>query len=190
MLTKGATTNAKTGVPTVDSNRAEPARRATALVAREQSEELGGQHSAAGIEKRRAEDREFASSTSIHSREAVLDKASVRRGLAFAGAPKPHKLEANPSAKPRRAKIPPRRNTKYERIDSALREISDARPNNHEEVFRSLNDRKVPIPNRNPFTSTRGWLSGFQRDRHAARAWLSQRWAALKLPAFARGPKK
>ena len=85
---------------------------------------------------------------------------------------------------------PTRRNTKYEVIDKALIEISGARPKNHEEVFRFLDERKVAVPKRKPFKTTRGWLSGFQHNPHTAGAWLSQAWGRLGLPAFARGPKK
>ena len=90
----------------------------------------------------------------------------------------------------RQAKTSVRRNAKYEKIDKALGEFSAARPRNHEEVFRLLDDRKVPIPNRRPFKAAGGWVKGFQQDRHAASAWLSQAWGRLGLPAFARGPKK
>jgi hypothetical protein len=90
----------------------------------------------------------------------------------------------------RKAKKPVRRNIKYEGIDRALSDISEARPKNHEEVFRFLDDRKVAIPNRKPFKAARGWLKGFQQNRHAASAWLSQAWGRLDVPAFARGPKK
>jgi hypothetical protein len=83
-----------------------------------------------------------------------------------------------------------RRNAKYEGIDEALRAIAEARPKSHEEVFRLLDDRKVAIPNRRPFKSAGGWLKGFQQNRHAASAWLSQGWGRLSLPSFARGPKK
>jgi hypothetical protein len=87
-------------------------------------------------------------------------------------------------------KKPVRRNAKYEEIDRALREISAARPKNHEEVFRYLDDRKVAIASRMPFKIAGGWLKGFQRNRPAASAWLSQSWGRLDLPPFARGPKK
>jgi hypothetical protein len=90
----------------------------------------------------------------------------------------------------RKAKKPARRNIKYEGIDRALSAISEARPKNHEEVFRFLDDRKAAIPNRKPFKAAGGWLEGFQQNRHAASAWLSQAWGRLDLPAFARGPKK
>ena len=98
--------------------------------------------------------------------------------------------EAQASKGSRKAKNSVRRNVKYEGIDRALREISAARPKNHEEVFRFLDDRKVMIPNRKLFKVVGGWLKGFQQNRHAASAWLSQAWGRLDLPAFARGPKK
>ena len=87
-----------------------------------------------------------------------------------------------------RPKKPARRHIKYERIDKALREISEASPKNHEEVFRYLDDRNISRPNRKPFKS--GWIKGYHTDPHAARAWLSQAWTRLELPAFPRGPKK
>jgi hypothetical protein len=85
-------------------------------------------------------------------------------------------------------KQPVRRNAKYEEIDSALREISQARPKSHEEVFRFLDDRNIALPGRKVFRD--GWLKGFQQNRPTARAWLSQAWARLDLPPFPRGPKK
>jgi len=102
MLTKGASENATTGVPTVDSNRPEP------LDAREQSEELAGQHSAADIEMRRAEDREFASRTSIHDRSSVIDKARVLRNLPSAGPPKPPKVTPDIPLDGPKVRTPPR----------------------------------------------------------------------------------
>jgi hypothetical protein len=90
----------------------------------------------------------------------------------------------------RKANRPVRRNEKYEAIDSALREIAASRPKSHQEVFRLLDDRKVPLPKRMPFKAAGGWLKGFRQDRHAASAWLSQAWGRLGLSPFARGPKK
>lgn len=87
-------------------------------------------------------------------------------------------------------KKPVRRNPRYERIYEALSDISKAQPTNHEEVFQALDGRKVPVPNGKPFKPAGSWLKGFQKDKHAASAWLSQVWARLRLPAFARGPKK
>jgi hypothetical protein len=87
-------------------------------------------------------------------------------------------------------KKPVRRNSRYEVIDRALREISAARPKNHEEVFRVLDDRKVALPGRKLFKAEGGWLKGFQQHKAGASAWLSQAWGRLDLPAFARGPKK
>jgi hypothetical protein len=89
-----------------------------------------------------------------------------------------------------RGSRPSRRNAKYEAIDKTLREIADARPKNHEDVFRLLDEGKVAVPNRKPFRAAGGWLKGFQRDRHAASVWLSQDWGRLMLPPFAPGPKK
>ncbi len=85
---------------------------------------------------------------------------------------------------------PARRSAKYEEIDEALLAIAAARPKNHEEVFQFLHHRKVAFPNREPFKTAGGWLKGFDQNRHAASAWLSQAWSRLKLPPFARGPKK
>jgi hypothetical protein len=83
-----------------------------------------------------------------------------------------------------------RRNHRYEGIDKALRGIAGAWPKGHEEVFRQLENRKVSIPNRKPFKSAGGWWKGYRQDRHLAGAWLSQVWARLRLPPFARGPRK
>jgi hypothetical protein len=83
-----------------------------------------------------------------------------------------------------------KRNAKYEAIDSALHEISEARPKNHEEVFRFLDERNVPLPRRKLFKAAGGWLRGFQQNPPGASAWLSQAWGRLGLPPFARGPKK
>jgi hypothetical protein len=105
--------------------------------------------------------------------------------------------ESDPAARPQRqqphnsgpaGKKPVRRNARYERIDIALRQISQAHPKNHEEVFRFLNDRNVARPARKVFRD--GWLKGFQMNRPVASAWLSHAWARLDLPSFPRGPKK
>jgi hypothetical protein len=96
--------------------------------------------------------------------------------------------EPKPSGGPRNK--PARRNKKYEEIDNALREFADARPKNHEEVFRLLDERKVAMPNRQPFKSAGGWSKGFQKNRHSASAWLSHAWGRLSLPSFPRGPQK
>jgi hypothetical protein len=100
---------------------------------------------------------------------------------------RPTPVPANKTNQP--AKNSVRRSLKYVKIDEALRIISDARPDNHEEVFEILDQREVPIASRKPFKA-RGWLNGYLQDRHAASVWLSQRWARLGLPSFARGPKK
>jgi hypothetical protein len=99
-------------------------------------------------------------------------------------------LAEHPSEGARKARKPVNQSEKYKRIDKALRAFAASRPRNHEEVFRQLDERKVPIPNSKPFKAAGGWLKGFQQDRHAASAWLSQSWGKLGLPAFARGPKK
>jgi len=102
----------------------------------------------------------------------------------------PGSPEAPVPKESRTAKKPVRRNQKYEAIDKALREFAAARPKSHEEVFRLLEDRKIPIPNRKPFKSAGGWLRGFQQNRHLASVWLSQAWGRLGFPAFPRGPRK
>jgi len=106
--------------------------------------------------------------------------------------PAPPKEPAGPSLVQvrRREKKASRRNRKYEAIDSALREIAEARPKDHEEVFRVLENRRIPVANRQPFKGARGWLKGFKQNPHLARGWLSQTWGKLGLPTFARGPKK
>jgi hypothetical protein len=83
---------------------------------------------------------------------------------------------------------PVRRSAKYDAIDRALREIAKAYPGSHKEVFR-LPDGRSPTANSEPFESAGGWLAGFQRDRIAARSWLSKRWSGLQLPPFRRGPR-
>jgi hypothetical protein len=94
----------------------------------------------------------------------------------------------NQPSKTRSRKTPVRKNAKYQKIDRKLKEISAARPKNHEEVFGMLDDQKVPIPNSKVFKP--GWLKGFDQNPHGASAWLSQNWSRLGLPPFARGPKK
>ena len=81
------------------------------------------------------------------------------------------------------------RSTRYSAIDQTLISISDAKPKNHKEVFRSLDERHVRIPHAEPFARSGGWGAGFRNDRQAAHAWLSKRWKLLKLPSFPRGPK-
>jgi hypothetical protein len=71
-----------------------------------------------------------------------------------------------------------------------LREIADARPKSHDEVFRLLEERKVAIPRSKLFEMPGGWVRGFQGDPRAASAYLSKAWGRLRLPAFLRGPKK
>jgi hypothetical protein len=137
----------------------------------------------------------------IHFDRATSVIVEVRRVLAailweiaiekpFANAKPGDEQSPQEPRKGRNGKKPVRRNVRYEGIDRALHEISPARPKNHEEVFRFLDDRKVAIPSRKPFKAAGGWLNGFQQNRHAASAWLSQAWGRLDLPAFARGPKK
>jgi hypothetical protein len=85
---------------------------------------------------------------------------------------------------------PLRRSPQYEKIDTVLKALSEARPEGHREVFQQLDSRKVPIPNRKPFKFAGGWVKGFTQDRHSASTWLSQRWGKLGLRPFARGPKE
>ena len=82
-----------------------------------------------------------------------------------------------------------RRNPRYKAIDDALRNVAQARPSSHEEVFAALEGRVRP-PNAEPFQSEGGWLAGFRRNKACARAWLSKAWSRLELPAFPRGPKR
>ena len=94
------------------------------------------------------------------------------------------------SAEPGKAhRKPVRCNSRYEAIDNVLRSIAEARPRNHQEVFRALEGR-CRWPNAEPFKSAGGWLAGFRADNDAAHAWLSKRWSRLGLPTFLRGPKK
>jgi hypothetical protein len=89
-----------------------------------------------------------------------------------------------------RVKNPSRRNSRYIEIDQALRNISEALPKSHAEVFKLLDERKAPLPARKVFRDARGWLKGSILNSHDASIWLSLRWRQLNLPAFARGPKK
>jgi hypothetical protein len=86
-------------------------------------------------------------------------------------------------------RIPAERPSRYEAIDSALKQSAEARPRSHEEVFRHLDERNKHLPNAEPFRSARGWLAGFQKNPARARVWLSKRWSLLKLPGFTSGPK-
>jgi hypothetical protein len=97
--------------------------------------------------------------------------------------------EEEPSKSRRSGKQPTRRHPRYKQIDAALIEISQSRPRTQEEVFQSLDNRRVPVPPAEPFLSGRGWMAGFGRDRAAARAWLSKRWSELNLLPFQKGPK-
>jgi hypothetical protein len=81
-----------------------------------------------------------------------------------------------------------RRAGRYQRIDDALRDIAEARPSGHEEVFKAL-DGRAPLPSARPFKTARAWHAGFLANRTSARAWLSKQWTRLNLPPFQRGPK-
>jgi len=98
--------------------------------------------------------------------------------------------EAQEPTSSRKAKKPVRRNQKYEKIAKALQEIAESRPSTQEEIFQSLDGRKVVIPPAEPFATARGWIAGFRRDEGAARSWLSKRWGELDLPPLPRGPKR
>jgi hypothetical protein len=82
-----------------------------------------------------------------------------------------------------------RRSLRYRVIDEVLQKIAESRPRTQEEVFQSLDGRKVVIPPAEPFETARGWIAGFRRDPAAARAWLSKRWTGLNLSRLPRGPK-
>jgi hypothetical protein len=84
---------------------------------------------------------------------------------------------------------PARRDPRYEKIEKALRQIAEARPKNHNEVFSLLDERGIPLPRAAPFVGAKGWLAAFHKDKHAARVWLSKAWSRLNLPSFSRGPK-
>jgi hypothetical protein len=84
---------------------------------------------------------------------------------------------------------PAPRDPRYEKIDKALREIAEARPKNHEEVFGLLDGRGIPLARAAPFVGAKGWLAAFHKDKHAARVRLSKAWSRLNLPSFPRGPK-
>jgi hypothetical protein len=83
-----------------------------------------------------------------------------------------------------------RRHPRYKNIDYALREIAESRPRKQEEVFQSLDKRRVPVPPAEPFITAGGWMAGFRRDQAGARAWLSKRWRELDLTPLPKGPKK
>ncbi|HEX3818806.1 MAG TPA: hypothetical protein VHW45_00655 [Candidatus Sulfotelmatobacter sp.] len=82
-----------------------------------------------------------------------------------------------------------KRSAKYGAIDLALEKFAEALPQSHEEVFRHLEERGKRHPSAEPFGTARGWMAGFKKDPARARVWLSKRWALLRLPPFAAGPK-
>jgi hypothetical protein len=59
----------------------------------------------------------------------------------------------------RKTKMQARQNVRYAKIYDALRSISDAHPKDHREVFNSLTERHVPIPDAEPFKAAGGWQS-------------------------------
>jgi hypothetical protein len=101
-----------------------------------------------------------------------------------------HKTDKVSSAgTPRQARRQPRRHPRNNKIDDGLRAIAEMRPKNHHEVFLSLDDRRIPVADAEPFRSARGWVTGFQRNAVLARTWLSKTWSLLGLPRFKPGPK-
>ena len=106
------------------------------------------------------------------------------RSTATGGAPQPASVSRSSPARKREKPT-----GRYSAIDKMLTAISDAKPKNHDKVFRLLEERRVRIPHAEPFESCGGWRAGFRSDPQAARAWLSKRWSLLELPGFARGPK-
>jgi len=82
-----------------------------------------------------------------------------------------------------------RRTSKYVELDNALRSIDEMHPSSQEEIFRTLDSRNVRVPRAEPFRSAGGWMAGFKKDKHGARAWLSKAWTRLELTPIARGPK-
>lgn len=95
----------------------------------------------------------------------------------------------SPRKQGRPTKVSARRNQRYSAIDVALRQIGESRPRTQEEVFQSLQGRRVVLPLAEPFLTAHGWMAGFRRDQASARAWLSKRWAELDLLPLPRGPK-
>jgi hypothetical protein len=103
-------------------------------------------------------------------------------------APAQHGIdEKNEQPSGRKGK-PVRRNRRYRDIDEKLRKIAESCPSTQKEVFEAL-ERRVVFPPAEPFKTARGWMTGFDRDKAAARSWLSKRWAELRLPPLPRGPK-
>lgn len=108
---------------------------------------------------------------------------------AVGATPKP-KRDPHTDAEPTNRKSERSRKTNpcYAAIDKALCDVAASRPRGQVEVFKSLDQRKVPVPHAEPFTNF-GWFKGFERNKPLARIWLSRRWALLKLPGFRRFPK-
>jgi len=86
-------------------------------------------------------------------------------------------------------KTPPARNSDYERIDSALVKIAEAKPRTHKEVSKLLDSRGIPPPPAAPFGAYGSWVAACKNDPKRSTAWLSKRWRRNQLPAFPRGPK-
>jgi hypothetical protein len=146
--------------------------------------------------------RNSARSRRLTRRPKVADGAKGGPAEGTVVQPERHKAEATADSnrklraqepkgprKGRNTKKPVRRNQRYKVIDEALQEIAESRPSTQEEVFQSIEGRHVVIPLAEPFMAAHGWIPGFRRDKAAARAWLSKRWAELNLSPLPRGPK-
>jgi hypothetical protein len=119
--------------------------------------------------------------------DLVRDLKFIQRLLAGATESLPREAASTPVIRERRE--PTRRSPRYEAIDKELIAIAAARPKRHEEVFRSLDARRIKIPDAKPFKSAGGWIPGFEHDPARAHSWLSQAWSRLNLTPFPRGPK-
>lgn len=83
----------------------------------------------------------------------------------------------------------PKQNPKNKAIDDGIRQIADILPTTQEEIFKALDQRRVPLPLAEPFSTAKGWTAGMRRNEKTARAWLSKRWKRLRLAPLPRGPK-
>jgi hypothetical protein len=117
--------------------------------------------------------------------EGAKHELALRVRMPFCKAPKTGAADTRKSPRPRSARTP-----KYTKIDSGLRDIAESRPKSQRWIFQQLDLRGIPIPTAHPFVGARGWERGFGLDPHAARAWLSKRWASLRLASLPPGPKR